>query len=163
MADWNAIRAEYIGGGISQRKLAAKHGVPVDTLLKRANKEHWKQQKATAYNKGAIVAQQKTAEAQSDCAATAARVRAMLLNQIEKEIKKIQEIEEGIGSETSDAVIDNIYAKDKNGKIVGRVPEKTTERRVTRNLKQLTSAYKDLTGDLNLNGNTEQVRIVIDV
>lgn len=163
MADWNAIRAEYIGGGISQRKLAKKHSVAIGTLLEKANKEGWAKQRERVQNKAVIQAEQKAVDSASDCAATAARVRAMLLNQIEKEIKKIQEIEEGIGSETSDAVIDNIYAKDKNGKIVGRVPEKTTERRVTRNLKQLTSAYKDLTGDLNLNGNTEQVRIVIDV
>ena len=30
-------------------------------------------------------------------------------------------------------------------------------------IKDLTSAYRDLTADMNLNGNTEQVRIVIDV
>ena len=163
MADWNAIRAEYIGGGISTRKLAAKYGVSYPTLKDRSVNEGWVKLREQAKSEAIALSSQKTAEAASDCAATASRIRAMLLNQIEKEIKKIQEIEEGIGTETSDAVIDNIYAKDKNGKIIGRVPEKTTERRVTRNLKQLTSAYKDLTGDMNLNGNTEQVRIVIDV
>ena len=32
--DWNAIRAEYIGGGISQRKLAKKYGVSDTTLIR---------------------------------------------------------------------------------------------------------------------------------
>ena len=163
MADWNAIRAEYIGGGISQRKLAAKYGIPVDTLLKRANKERWNEQRATAYNKGAIVAQQKTADAQSDFAAKAAKCRAMLIEQLAFEIQQVRQIQEGIGSETDDSVIINEYAKDKNGKIVGRVPQKTIEKRVTRKLKDLTAAYKDLTGGMNLTSDSEQVRVIIDV
>ena len=64
--DWNAIRAEYIGGGISQRKLADKHGIPVDKLLKIANREHWKDDREKASNKAAMKAQQKTAVAAAD-------------------------------------------------------------------------------------------------
>ena len=31
--DWNAVHAEYIGGGISQRKLAEKYGVTLAANL----------------------------------------------------------------------------------------------------------------------------------
>lgn len=41
MADWAKIKAEYIRGGISTRKLAAKHGVSYATLRRHCEKEHW--------------------------------------------------------------------------------------------------------------------------
>lgn len=41
MADWKAIKAEYIRGGTSYRKLAEKHGVSFSTLRKVAAKEQW--------------------------------------------------------------------------------------------------------------------------
>lgn len=43
MADWDKIRAEYLKGGTSYRKLAAKHGVPFKTLSQRAKREQWAQ------------------------------------------------------------------------------------------------------------------------
>lgn len=39
--DWNVIKAEYIAGGTSYRKLAAKYGVSKTTLEQRAKKEDW--------------------------------------------------------------------------------------------------------------------------
>lgn len=39
--DWKRIKAEYIAGGTSYRKLAAKHNVSPSTLRKVAAKEHW--------------------------------------------------------------------------------------------------------------------------
>lgn len=41
MVDWNAIRKEYIQGGVSYRELAAKYGVPYRTLAARAKAENW--------------------------------------------------------------------------------------------------------------------------
>lgn len=39
--DWKRIKAEYIAGGISYRKLAEKHGVSFNTLKTRAKEEQW--------------------------------------------------------------------------------------------------------------------------
>ena len=39
--DWNRIKAEYIAGGTSYRKLAAKHGVSFTTLTRTAQREDW--------------------------------------------------------------------------------------------------------------------------
>lgn len=40
--DWKKLRAEYIAGGISYRRLAEKHNVSFHTLRKQAAKENWK-------------------------------------------------------------------------------------------------------------------------
>ena len=39
--DWNAIKAEYIAGGTSYRKLAEKYGVSKTTLERKAKAEKW--------------------------------------------------------------------------------------------------------------------------
>lgn len=39
--DWKKIKAEYIAGGTSYRKLAQKHGVSFNTLKTRARDEEW--------------------------------------------------------------------------------------------------------------------------
>ena len=41
MPDWKKIKAEYIRGGTSYRKLAEKYGVSFSTLCKISNKEKW--------------------------------------------------------------------------------------------------------------------------
>jgi uncharacterized protein YjcR len=39
--DWKRIRADYIAGGISYRKLGEKYGVSFNTLKTRATEEQW--------------------------------------------------------------------------------------------------------------------------
>lgn len=41
MSDWKKIKAEYIAGGTSYRKLADKHCVSLTTLQRIAKKENW--------------------------------------------------------------------------------------------------------------------------
>lgn len=60
--DWNRLKAEYIKGGISYRKLAEKHKVPFDTLRKQAAKENWKALKDAVTTKTAT----KLVEMESD-------------------------------------------------------------------------------------------------
>ena len=52
MADWAKIKAEYIRGGISTRKLAEKHGVSYTTLAKKCCKENWTAHRQRAESKG---------------------------------------------------------------------------------------------------------------
>ena len=49
--DWIGIKAEYIAGGTSYRKLAAKHGVSFTTLTRIAKKEKWTQLRQQAQDK----------------------------------------------------------------------------------------------------------------
>lgn len=154
------MRAEYIGGGISQRKLAAKYGVSADVLMQKANREHWKQDRDIAFSKTLAATQQKVAQAASDNAAVAQRIKAKLLKRLEKEIDALPEL---IGSETRQTVLENEYLTNDKGKPIGQKPAKAKEATKAYNLRALTQAYKDLTDDMNLNSNTDQVRIIIDV
>ena len=121
--DWNAIRAEYIVGRISQRKLAEKHNISVNLLLRRANREHWKQDREKASEKAAIKVQQKTAEMVANNATIAADLKKRLLLRLQR--------------------IESSY------------PEDATEVRMNDSgvtkvfrIRDLTSAYKDLTEDI---------------
>ena len=49
--DWKKLKAEYISGGTSYRKLAAKYGVSFSTLRDIAIREKWTDLKAQAHNK----------------------------------------------------------------------------------------------------------------
>lgn len=94
MAEWSKIKAEYIRGGISTRKLAEKHGVSYSTLKKKCITEEWtklrerKESKATAR----IVDACATKEAEQSCKAYEAADLA-----IEKIITMLQDPELGTG------------------------------------------------------------------
>lgn len=66
MTDWAAIRAEYIAGGTSYRKLAAKYAVSLSTLRKRAERERWTEMRSQAY----AMAGTKSIEQAAEAAAT---------------------------------------------------------------------------------------------
>lgn len=91
-----------------------------------------------AYNKAVAAVQQKTVEKMSDNASVAADLKKKLL-------KRLQRIEEKYP-------LDATEVKTKVGNSVSIY-----------RIKDLTAAYKDLTDDMNLNANTEPVRIIIDV
>ena len=134
---WDIIRAEYIGGGISQRRLALKYGISVDALLKKANREKWRELRDGAVQKGALIAQQKVAEANADNATIAARIKHKLLIRLEKEIDRLPE---SIGSEHTKTAVE--YGKTEKGAKMRK------EASTSFKLKDLTSAYKDLTDDM---------------
>ncbi len=48
---WSKIKAEYIAGGISYRKLAEKYQVSFNTLKDKAVKEQWASLRDEAYNR----------------------------------------------------------------------------------------------------------------
>ena len=62
-ADWAAIKAEYLAGGTSYRKLAAKHGVPRRTIENRAKAEQWTELRCQV--RGRVVAELPDAVAQT--------------------------------------------------------------------------------------------------
>ena len=87
--DWAAIRAEYIAGGISQRKLAAKYGVSDSTLTKKANAEKWGAQRKAAYKKSATKAQQKTADAAASNAVKLERAKGLVIDRLLRVIESM--------------------------------------------------------------------------
>ena len=121
--DWQKIRAEYIGGGISQRKLAEKYGISFNTLIKKANVEKWNAQRGEAYKEITKRVQQKTADIVADNVTIAAEIKRKLLERL---VRVLDEFPEDSATEVQ-----------KFGK---------TERKIYK-LKDLTAMYKDLTGD----------------
>ena len=82
--NWRRIKAEYVAGGISQRQLAEKHGVPVTTLTRRAKKEKWTAKRRAAEDKAVEKTSEKVAEAVADNAVTLERVKGKLLAKLER-------------------------------------------------------------------------------
>ena len=41
MPDWKMIKAEYLRGGVSYRKLAEKYGVSLSSITRKSSKEKW--------------------------------------------------------------------------------------------------------------------------
>ena len=66
MADWVAIRAEYVTTQISTRALAQKVGVAYSTLRRRCEDEGWAQLRSEHERNTHAMIAQKTAEAISD-------------------------------------------------------------------------------------------------
>ena len=136
--DWNAIKAEYIAGGTSYRKLAAKYRVSRDTLNRRAIAEQWLKQREETKAKTTAIIQQKTAASAADNAATAQRIKAKLLARLEKEIDSLPV--EQIGTASFHQT--ETFKLDSNGKPV-------KERIIIEiKLRELTAAFKDLTSDI---------------
>lgn len=61
MADWVSIKSEYISTDISTRALAEKSGVSYATLRRRAEKEHWADERKTTERKVSAKVAQKVA------------------------------------------------------------------------------------------------------
>ena len=121
--DWAAIQAEYIGGNIGQERLAKKHGLAYGSLRRRAESEGWYELKKQAIRECGVKAAQKTAEAASDNALIAARIKAKLLAKLEA---------------LTDVVLSATEEREYNdGNLVA-----------VNRLRDLTSAFKDLTGDM---------------
>ena len=144
MPDWHKLKIEYISGDISLRKLSEKHGVAWSTLRSKAFRESWGKEREKARTEVRQTAIKKTAESAADNALIASRIRTKLLLKLEREIDALPDL---IGSETRNSFIDNEY-QGKSSK-----PTKTTEFSKSFKIRDLTAAYKDLTGDLTTTDN----------
>ena len=51
MVEWSKVKAEYLAGGTSYRKLASKYGITLAVLRNIAEKEEWVKLKAQAQHK----------------------------------------------------------------------------------------------------------------
>lgn len=121
--DWNAIRAEYIGGGTSYRKLAEKHQVSFMVLKTRAKKEGWPGLRTQAEHKANTAAAKRVAEKAADNATIAADLKRSLLLRLKQ--------------------IEAKYPMDAT-EVRTRVGNSTAIYRI----KDLAAAYHDLTGDM---------------
>ena len=132
MPDWQALHDEYIAGGISQRKLAAKYGIDYGRIRDKSIRDGWVKDRERAMSKAQAKVEQKIATTAADNATIAARIKAKLLRKLEKELDSMPD---SIGTETRQSMIE----RDKG---------KTKEATKVFKLRDLTAAYKDLTDDM---------------
>ena len=121
--DWHRIRAEYVTG-VSQRKLAEKYRVSRNVIAWHCRKEKWTEQRDAAKAEVIQSCIQKTADIAAENAVRAQRIKARLL-------AKLEDLMEAQLKATEERQYDGV------------------DRLVAiHRLRDLTAAYKDLTGDM---------------
>ena len=126
--DWSALREEYLAGGIGQRALAEKHGVPFSALKRRATGEGWKVQRDA-----------RAGSSEDSDTEIARRTRRKMLMKLERMAETMP----------ADPVTERKTQEDSTVSLF--------------KLRDLTAAYKELTGDLALEGGeAETLRVIVD-
>lgn len=93
--DWDSIRAEYIGGGTTYRRLAKKYGVGLTTIAVRASEEGWTKDREIAKQESRDLAIQKTADQIAENSARLEYARSLM---IDKVVRALEQMPEGIGN-----------------------------------------------------------------
>ncbi len=83
MADWQAIKTEYITTNTSYRKLAQKHGVSTTQICNVGRDEKWVEQREQFLNKTTAKTLEKISQQEANRAARIHTVADKLLNKIE--------------------------------------------------------------------------------
>lgn len=122
--DYGPLRAEYIAGGTSYRKLAKKYGISATCVGQHARKEGWAKDRAEAEAISCAKTIQKTADIAAENAVRAQRIKTRLLEKLEALIEEQLRATEQRKYDDYDRLVE-----------VNR-------------LRDLTAAYKDLTGDM---------------
>ena len=95
MPDWAAIRAEYIAGGTSYRKLAARYEVSLHTLRKRAERERWTEMRSQAYAMAGTKSIEQAAEAAATYDSRIYATADKLLDKVSESIEAIDSTDTG--------------------------------------------------------------------
>ena len=138
--NWHKIRAEYIGGA-SQRSLAEKYSLPFTTVQKRCQREEWSKAREQAKIKITENVVNKTADMAADNASIAAGIKRKALILLDK------------------------LLDDYMGLSVTEHQSFGPGSKEIRRLRDLTAAYKDLTGDIPTSSNStnELLQSLIDL
>ena len=92
MADWQAIKTEYITTDTSYRKLAQKYGVNTTNIAKKASKEKWVEQRNENANKTLSKTLNAIASTQASRAARLQTVADKLLTKVERLVENGEEL-----------------------------------------------------------------------
>lgn len=113
--------------------------------MKKANAEKWNQLRREADSKAAIKAQQKTADIAANNATKSERIRAKLLNILEREVDALPD---SIGTELYKNTSQMAYEGEKGGRMTKR-----NDGGKKYKLTDLTRAYRDLVDDRQIDVN----------
>ena len=90
MADWQAIKTEYITTQTSYRKLAQKHGVSTTQICNVGRDEKWVEQREQYLNKTSARTIEKISQQEANRAARIHTVADKLLNKIEAMVDAVE-------------------------------------------------------------------------
>ena len=96
MADWQAIKTEYITTDTSYRKLSRKYGVNVTNIAKKASSEGWVEQRNQFANETQTKTLEKISQQEANRAAKIHSVADKLLQKIEAMVDHGDFTEKGI-------------------------------------------------------------------
>ena len=139
--DWDKIRAEYLQGGTSYRKLSEKYGVSFSTLEKRARAEKWPEQRAEVGEKAAAKARQKIVSRRARDIEALDRTRSMLIARLEQSVSKFPDIP---GNRMEQSVTSLTGAEASEDRSRKKVPGQKTVR-VESDLLKMVAALEKLT------------------
>jgi hypothetical protein len=94
VVDWKQLKAEYVAGGTSYRKLAEKYDVPRSNIERRAKAEKWSDLRRQAEDKA-------TAKIVDTISNNSAKKADKIVDAADKLLKKIAELAEIVGDSQS--------------------------------------------------------------
>ena len=89
MVDLDAMRTEYIQGGVSYRELAAKYGVPFPTIADRARAEKWVELRRQAHDKAITKTVETVAKQNAKVDDRINRLANRLIDKLEKAVDEL--------------------------------------------------------------------------
>ena len=147
MADWQAIKTEYITTDTSYRKLAQKYGVSYQAICHRSKEEEWIVQREQHTNKTVSKTLDKISNKQAEKMVRIDKLTDKLLDKLEQ---AISELDLQLAKHTDKTKIieyDNELRPDKPTKEIVHEEEKLLEVKSIvdrQGLKQIASALKDI-------------------
>lgn len=132
MADWKAIKTEYITTDISYRKLAQKYGIHYKAVSQKGKAEKWVELRAEYRAKTITKTIEKASDREAD---RLARLMDTTSRAIDVTVKAFEDAEQF-----------NRYLVETGPKSNRQTVEKVFQKVDTKALKDLTSVLKDLTG-----------------
>ena len=147
MADWQAIKTEYITTDTSYRKLAQKHGVSYQAICHRSQEEGWIAQREQHMNKTVTKAIDKISSKKADKMARIDDLADQLLDKLQQAIQELDLQLAKHTDKTKTIEYNNDLRPDKPTKEVVHEEEKLLEVKSIvdrQGLKQIASALKDI-------------------
>lgn len=124
--EWEKIKAEYLQGGTSQRKLAEKYGISYNTFKDRASREAWAKQREEIHSKSAAKAQQKIVSQRAKDIELLDKSRTLLIQKLHSSIEKFPDIP---GNRMEQSITEMIAADgDPEDKTKKKIPKQKTVR-----------------------------------
>ena len=149
--DWKKLKAEYIAGGISYRKLADKYNVPFHTLRKQAAKENWRELRDECVAKAATKIVEIESDKQAERMKRLLRVSDALLDVVEEAVANFK---------TGELMLDKTALKSLSGTIkdIKEIQNIKTELDIAEQKARIANLQKQAERDDN---NISEVAVVI--